>query len=72
MLEAFRNVSCIQTLTKKDVDIAKKFLPESKVVYIPNIVFENSTVRNQINNVIINVGRIDEKQKRQLDLIKSI
>lgn len=71
LLEAFRNVSCIQTLTKKDVDIVKKFLPESKVVYIPNIVFENSTVRNQINNVVINVGRIDEKQKRQLDLIKA-
>lgn len=73
LLNAFSKVACIQTLIKKDIEIVKKFLPNSKTVYIPNCVniSEINTNNKEDNNVILCVGRLDKKQKRQLILVKA-
>lgn len=73
LLDSFRSVSCIQTLIKKDLKIVEEFCPRVRTVYIPNVVYigEKNKFSNKRNLKIVNVGRIDGKQKRQLNLIKA-
>lgn len=73
LLDSFKSVSCIQTLIKKDLKIVEEFCPRVRTVYIPNVVYigEENKFNNKINLKIVNVGRIDGKQKRQLNLIKA-
>lgn len=73
LLDSFRCVSCIQTLIKKDLKIVEEFCPNVRTVYIPNVVYieEKNKFGNKRNLKIVNVGRIDGKQKRQLNLIKA-
>lgn len=71
LLNAFIKVSYIQTLIKKDIEIIKQFLPDSKIVYIPNIVnIEGHKFYDKTYYKLITVGRI-EKQKQQHLLIES-
>lgn len=72
LLNAFNKTVCIQTLIKKDIETVKRFLPDSKVVYIPNIVnVDEHKFYDKTYYKIITVGRLDKKQKRQHLLIES-
>ena len=71
LLSTFSKVAYIQTLIKKDIEIIKHFLPDSKIVYIPNIVnIEEHKFYDKTYYKVITVGRI-EKQKQQHLLIES-
>lgn len=73
LLKSFKNVECIQTLTKKDIELVRNYSPDNIVKFIPNCVYSvnNDIDRAECKFNIINVGRIDKNQKCQLNLIQA-
>lgn len=73
LLDAFNKASCIQVLMRKDKSVVKEYCSQIPVVYIPNIVENNfSALQKETKHYkIINVARIDERQKRQMILIEA-
>lgn len=64
LFDLYRKSDCIQVLTDDDLQNTKRLLDFDKVVLIPNVVpqFKEKAVLE--NPAIINVGRIEPKQKR--------
>ena len=72
LLNAFSKVACVQTLIKEDVEIVRKFLPNLKSIYIPNVVSMNEHKScYKTYHKIITVGRLDKKHKQQHLLLES-
>ena len=71
LLEAFNKAAYIQTLSEKDIAVIKKFLPNAKIVYIPNCVSISDRPNDRMSNNILCIGRLDKKQKRQLILVEA-
>lgn len=71
LFDLYRKSDCIQVLTDDDLQNTKRLLDFDKVVLIPNVVpqFKEKAVLE--NPAIINVGRIESKQKRQALLIEA-
>lgn len=70
-IEALKDVECIQVLLPRD----KEFLEEKlhrEIVLIPNVVSQVTTSDNELlrrDKIVINIGRLDKRQKQQHLLI---
>lgn len=71
--EAVLNSDCVQVLTRADQQSLKQILPDCHVIYIPNVVPQYDLPQNETgkNRLILNVGRLDEQQKRQHILLEA-
>lgn len=61
----------VQVLLPGDVARTQSYLPKAKIICIPNAVPQYPAVSRQREQLLINVGRIDRKQKRQHLLIEA-
>lgn len=70
-INALTGSARVQVLTRGDLSYLKKRLPDCHALYIPNIVpaYEPVPLSDKEGGTIINVARLDEKQKRQHLLI---
>ena len=71
LFDVYRKSDCIQVLTDDDLYNTKKLLNIEHVVCIPNVVPQIKEKAALENPAIINVGRIEPKQKRQALLIEA-
>lgn len=69
---SYSKAACIQVLMESDVNKTKRILGIDKIVWIPNTVPQYNDCANLANKVIINVGRIEHKQKRQHFIIEAM
>lgn len=70
-INALNQCSCVQVLMPSFVEITKKYI-DNKIICILNVVEQHAYVnRNSRQNIVINVGRVNKKQKRQALLIEA-
>lgn len=69
--DSYVKSNCIQVLMESDVVKTKERLGIENVVWIPNVVPQYDCSAAVANKIIINVARIEPKQKRQHLLIKA-
>lgn len=68
--DAVEKSAAVQVLMPSYVTEVKAILPQARVVYIPNAVFQHSDIADRSSHVIVNVGRIT-RQKHQDLLVKA-
>lgn len=69
-INALNECSCVQVLMPSFVEITKKYI-NNKIICIPNVVEQHAYINKNRQNIVINVGRMNKKQKRQALLIEA-
>lgn len=67
---ALNKCSCVQVLMPSYIEITKRYI-NNRVICIPNIVEQHTLFSTERQNIIVNVGRVNRKQKRQALLIEA-
>lgn len=69
-INALNECSCVQVLMPSFVEITKKYI-NNKIICIPNVVEQHAYINKNRQNIVINVGRMNKKHKRQALLIEA-